>query len=106
MAKYLYQAHYNTEGAKAIVKEGGSSRRAAVEKAIQSVGGTLEVFYFAFGDTDLYAIADVPNNTSAMALALAVNTSGTVSVTTTPLLSVDEVDAAIQLHPSYRAPGQ
>ena len=43
MPKYLFQAHYTVEGAKAMAKEGGSSRRAAIAKATEAAGGNLDV---------------------------------------------------------------
>ncbi|MGA8295653.1 MAG: GYD domain-containing protein, partial [Acidimicrobiales bacterium] len=65
MPKYLVQASYVGDGVQGLRKEGGSARRAAVEKACVSVGGTLESFYFAFGETDVVAIIDVPDNITA-----------------------------------------
>ena len=53
MPKYLFELHYTVEGAKGVQKEGGSARRAATVKAIESVGGKLESFYFAFGESTL-----------------------------------------------------
>jgi uncharacterized protein with GYD domain len=67
MAKYLWEANYVVEGLKGLLKEGGSSRRAVVEKLVASMGGKLDVFYIAFGETDLYAIADIPDNVSTAA---------------------------------------
>ena len=61
MPKYLIQANYVGEGLKGLLKEGGSSRRAAVDKLLGSVGGRVEAFYYAFGDTDAFAIVDVPD---------------------------------------------
>ncbi len=106
MPKYLFQANYVGEGVKGLLKEGGSSRRAAVEKAAQSMGGTLEAFYYAFGDTDAYVIVDLPDNATATALALTVNASGVTVVKTTVLMTPEDVDAAVKKSPSYRAPGQ
>jgi uncharacterized protein with GYD domain len=106
MPKYLFQANYVGEGVKGLLKEGGSSRRAAVEKAAQSLGGKLEAFYYAFGDTDAYVIVDLPDNATASALALTVNSSGATVVKTTVLMTPEEVDAAVKKSPSYRAPGQ
>jgi len=106
MPKYLFQANYVGEGVKGLLKEGGSSRRAAVEKAAQSVGGKLEAFYYAFGDTDAYVIVDLPDNATATALALTVNSSGVTVVKTTVLMTPEDVDAAVKKSPSYRAPGQ
>jgi len=106
MPKYLFQANYVGEGVKGLLKEGGSSRRVAVEKAAQSVGGKLEAFYYAFGDTDAYVIVDLPDNATATALALTVNSSGVTVVKTTVLMTPEDVDAAVKKSPSYRAPGQ
>lgn len=106
MPKYLLQANYVGEGIKGLLKEGGSSRRAAAEKAIQSVGGKLDAFYYAFGDTDGFLIADVPDNVSMAALALTVSASGLVTAKTTVLLTPEEIDAAVKKTPAYRPPGQ
>jgi len=106
MPKYLFQANYTGDGVMGLLKEGGSSRRAAVEKGARSVGGKVEAFYFAFGDVDAYIIIDLPDNAAATALALAVNASGGAVTTTTVLLTPEEVDGAVKKSPSYRAPGQ
>jgi uncharacterized protein with GYD domain len=104
--KYLLQANYVGDGIKGLLKEGGTSRRAAAEKAVQSLGGTLEAFYYAFGEIDAYVIVDVPDNASMTAIALTVSASGAVTIKTTVLLTPEEVDAAMQKTPSYRPPGQ
>jgi len=69
MPKYLVSANYANEGIKGLLKEGGSSRQAVVEKLVGSMGGSLESMYYAFGETDLYIIADMPDNESMAALA-------------------------------------
>ncbi len=51
MPKYLCNVSYTAEGIKGLAREGGSARRAAVEKLIGDLGGKLEAFYFAFGET-------------------------------------------------------
>ncbi len=106
MPKYLFQASYTTEGAKGLLKEGGTKRRAAVEQLMKSVGGKLEAFYFAFGEPDVYSIIDVPDATTAAALSLAVNSAGAVQLSTTPLLPPEEIDAACKKSVAYRAPGK
>ena len=106
MPKYLLQANYVGDGVKGLLKEGGTSRRAAAEKAVKSMGGTLEAFYYAFGETDAYAIAEVPDNASMAALALTINASGAVTLKTTVLMTPEEVDQAAKKTPSYRPPGQ
>ena len=106
MPKYLVQANYVGEGLKGLLKEGGSSRRAAVEKLFGSLGGKVEAFYYAFGDTDLFVIADVPDNVTAAALSLTVNAAGAATARVTVLLTPEEIDAASKKSPSYRPPGQ
>jgi uncharacterized protein with GYD domain len=105
MPKFLITGSYTAEGARGLMKEGGSSRRAAVQKALDGVGGKLEAFYFAFGKDDAYVIVDVPDNASVIAVSLAVNASGVVRVSTTPLISPDDLDAASKKSIGYRAPG-
>jgi uncharacterized protein with GYD domain len=106
MPKYLGQCNYVGEGLKGLLKEGGSSRRAIVEKLVQSLGGTVEAFYYAFGETDLYVIADVPDNISMTTIALTINATGAVTVKTTVLLTPEEVDEAVKKTPTYRPPGR
>lgn len=105
MAKYLFEARYSVEGAKGLVREGGSGRRAAVAAMAESMGGKLETFYFAFGDVDAYVIVDIPDSVSAAAVALAVNQSGGASVNTVVLLTPEDVDAASKIAVDYRPPG-
>jgi uncharacterized protein with GYD domain len=105
MAKYLIKANYTADGAKGFVHDGGTGRRAAVEKMLASVGGRLDAFYFAFGDTDLYVIADLPDHTAAAAVALTVGQSGKASTRTIVLLTPEEMDAASKKTVAYRPPG-
>lgn len=105
MPKYLIEASYTVEGIKGIRSGGGSSRRDAVASAVESAGGRLESIYFAFGDHDVYAIIDLPDNESATAVALTVNASGAVNARTTVLLTPEEVDAAANRSIEYRPPG-
>ena len=106
MAKYLFQGSYIGEGLKGLLREGGTSRIDAANKLFGSLGGTLECFYFAFGAEDLVVICDLPNNVSALAYSLAINNSGLARGRVTVLATPEEVDAAVKLTPSYRAPGQ
>ena len=106
MPKYLFEANYTPEGAKGILKEGGSARKAAIEKAVTALGGRLEVFYFAFGDVDAYVIVDLPDSVTAASMALAVNQSGLASTKTIVLLTPEETDAATRMTVSYRGPGR
>lgn len=106
MPKYLIQASYTADGVKGLLKDGGSKRRAAAEGAIKGLGGKLESFYFAFGETDVFAIADAPDNISAAAVSLAVSASGLVHARTTALLTPEEMDQATKKSVSYRPPGK
>lgn len=106
MGKYLIKVCYSTEGIKGVRAEGGSSRVQTVRRLIESVGGTLECFYFAFGDTDVYIIVDVPDASTAMSLASAVGSSEAISsYETVVLVDAEEVDAAAKMSVGYRAPG-
>jgi uncharacterized protein with GYD domain len=105
MPKFLFQASYTQAGVKGVQSAGGSSRRDAVAKLAEGMGGKLESFYFAFGDTDAYVIVDLADTEAATAVALAVNASGGVTVTTVMLLTPEEVDAAAQRSVDYRPPG-
>jgi len=105
MAKYLIAGSYTAQGTKGLIAEGGSSRKAAIESALKGVGGRLDSIYYAYGDVDVFAIIDVPDSASALALSLVVNASGAVQVRTTPLVSVEEVDAACKKTVPYRPAG-
>lgn len=106
MAKFLFQANYTPEGAKGIIKDGGSARRIAIEKAVTGLGGRLEAFYFAFGGVDAYVIVDLPDNVTAAAMGLAVGQSGLASTKTVVLLTPEDVDAATKKSVTYRGPGR
>ena len=106
MPKYLVQAAYVGEGLKGLLKEGGSSRRAAVETVIKGMGGTLESFYYAFGEYDVVGVVEFPDNETAAAFSLAINASGAVKAKTTVLMTTEEVDEAVKKTVNYRPPGQ
>ena len=105
MPKYLITAWYTAEGAKGVLKEGGTKRRQAAEQAIKSAGGKLEAFYFAFGDNDAFVIVDAPDHASVAAMSLAINASGAVRTKTVVLLTPEEIDQATKKGTTYRAPG-
>lgn len=65
----------------------------------------MEAFYFAFGDTDVYVIGDLPDNQTATARALNVNQSGGATVKTVVLLTPEEVDNAVNASVEYTPPG-
>jgi uncharacterized protein with GYD domain len=106
MTKYLFQGNYVGQGIKGLMQEGGSKRREAVAQALESVGGSLESIYFAFGETDVLGVFDIPDQADAAALSLMINSSGAVKLRLTPLLTCEDLDAAAARTPSYRPPGQ
>ncbi len=106
MAKYLIAASYTTDGARGVLKDGGTKRRQAAEQVIKSAGGKLEGFYFAFGETDAYVIVDAPDAATVAAVSLAINATGAVNTKTIVLLSPEEIDQAAKKNVTYRAPGQ
>lgn len=106
MPKYLIQASYTAEGLKGLHKDKASGRRKAVMNSVEPLGGKLESMYYAFGQDDVIAVLDLPDNVSASAVSLAVSASGMVRTRTTPLLTVEEVDQALQKTVNYKAPGR
>jgi uncharacterized protein with GYD domain len=106
MPKYLCQASYSPEGVIGLMKDTASGRRSAVKAGVKSVGGKLESFYFSFGSDDVIIIVDLPDNIAAARLAASVAVSGLVSMITTPLLTVEEMDKALSKEAKYQAPGQ
>jgi uncharacterized protein with GYD domain len=104
MSKYLFYASYTEEGLKGLLKEGGSSRQEAVEQTIEGLDGTLEAFYYAFGDADVFVIADLPDDVSAFSLIA--NAAGTAKVKTVVLITPEDVDEATKKSVDYRPPGQ
>ncbi len=105
MPTYLWQASYTVDGTKGLLKEGGSKRRAAVQQAVEKAGGKLHAFYYAFGEADLYGIAEFPDHATAAAVSMAVNVAGTATLRTTVLMTPEEIDAAVKKTVSYRPPG-
>jgi uncharacterized protein with GYD domain len=105
MAKFLVKASYSVEGGKGVQRAGGTSRRDAVAAMAEGLGGSLESFYFAFGETDAYVVLDLPDNRTAAAASLAVNASGAASSEVVVLLTTDDIDAAAKMSVDYRPPG-
>ena len=105
MPKYLVRATYTTKGIQGVIADSASGRRSDVTAAINAAGGTVEAFYFAFGEDDVIFIADLPSNITIAAATIAAAASGALRVRTTVLLTVEEVDRALELQTPYRAPG-
>jgi uncharacterized protein with GYD domain len=105
MPKYLVEATYLSEGVSGLLKEGGTRRRLAIDDLFKSLGGTVEAFYYAFGDVDVFIIGDLPDNATAAALAFRVNAAGAAKCKTTVLLTTQEIDEAVKKTAVYRPPG-
>ncbi|HEX9824689.1 MAG TPA: GYD domain-containing protein [Actinomycetota bacterium] len=105
MAKYLFTVQLTQQGAAGTMKEGGTGRREVVEKMAAGLGATIEAFYYAFGENDVYIIVDAPDPEAVIAISLTVSASGAAAVTTTPLITAEEVDAARDRTVDYRPPG-
>jgi uncharacterized protein with GYD domain len=105
MPRYMIQASLTGEGLKGTLAEGGTARKAALEQTIASLGGTLETFYYSFGDSDVVGIADMPDNVSAAAFAVTVAAAGVAAPKTTVLLTAEEIDQVAAKAVAYRPPG-
>ena len=106
MPKYMLQASYTAEGTKGLIRDGGVSRRKAAKELIESMGGTMESFYYALGEDDAFVIVDVPDQPSLVAAMLSIGASGLVTGKSTALFSAEEMDEATKKTPLYRGPGQ
>ena len=106
MASYLILGSYSPEGAKGVLKNGGTARADAVKKTVKSLGGKVQSFHFAFGAEDAVVVVDLPDNIAAAALGLAVSATGVTSVKTVVLLSPAEIDEAAKRQVTYTPPGK
>ena len=105
MPKFLLEVRYTVDGLKGVVAKGGTARVEAATAGVESAGGKVEAFYFAFGENDVYVIADMPDNAAPAAVALTVGAAGGATVKTVPLLTPGEVDQATKAKVDYRPPG-
>lgn len=104
MSKYLYRASYTPEGLKELLKDGGSKRRDFVAQVAKAMGISVEAFYFAFGDDDVYIIVDALDNATAAAGTLLMNAAGIVTVRTTLLMTPEETDEVVKMTADFRMP--
>ena len=106
MNRYLIVGTYTTEGAKGVLKEGGTGRAAASQAALASMGGSLVSFHFALGSDEWYSIVDLPDNAAAAAIALIGTASGTLRSRAIALITPEEMDAITAKAPDFRPPGE
>jgi uncharacterized protein with GYD domain len=107
MPLYLSRFSYTPETWARLIGN-PEDRRKAAQEYIESVGGKLHGFWYAFGDYDGYTLWEAPDNESMAAVALAISGGGALSsLETTVLLTVDETLAALRRaeQVGYRAPG-
>jgi uncharacterized protein with GYD domain len=107
MPRYLSLFKYSTEGAKGFLKEKAAAREGAAKKAIESVGGKLEIFYWVgSGEYTGVAISELPDAASGAAFLALVDASGAFSrFNNIELLTASEVDRALGKSMAYRPPG-
>lgn len=104
MTKFMWSGSYTQAGTSGLIAEGGSARKEVVEKLVESVGGKVETFYFAFGSDDLIVIGEVPDNVTGASIALTVAASGAANGRVTILLTPEEIDKAAKMSPAYKPP--
>jgi uncharacterized protein with GYD domain len=107
MPLYLTRFSY-TPSTWAKLIQNPEDRRTAAKEYIESVGGKLHGFWYAFGEHDGYNLWEAPDNVSMAATALAIGSGGALaSIQTTVLLTVEETLTALQKAASikYRPPG-
>ena len=105
MPRYMFKVSYSAEGLKGVMKEGAEHRATFIGKMAADMGGSLESFDFGFGETDVYAICEIPDDETAAAVAMSVGASGTGSIETVKLLTPAQVDKARGITTGYKPPG-
>ena len=83
----------------------GRRYREALRQTVEGLGGTLEGFYYAFGDDDLLLITDLPDEEAAAAFSMFVSAAGALTVSCTVLMEPETIDGAISKSVPYRKPG-
>ena len=91
----MFRTSYTKAGLEGLLREGGTGRREALRQTIEGMGGTLEGFYYAFGDCDLYLITELPDDATATAVSLSVGAAGALDVEVTVLVTPETVDEAV-----------
>ena len=108
MPVYLLRFSYTPETWSRLIQN-PEDRRDAARTYIEQVGGTLQGFWYGFGEYDGYAIYEAPDNLSMAAVVLAISSGGALaSVETTALMTVEETLEALEKSKSigYRRPGE
>ena len=106
MPKFLIKASYTAEGLKGLQKDKASGREKALATACAAAGGKLDAVYYALGEHDAFAVVDLPGQVAATPLCVAAGASGMLRTQTVPLLTVAEMDKALEADTKYRPPGK
>src|SRR5512141_1953905 len=101
----MFKVKYSVDGLKGVMREGAEHRAAFIGSLYEKHGGKMESFHFAFGETDVYVIGQLADDTTAAAIAMAVGASGVGSCETVKLLTPAEADAARAINTGYVPPG-
>lgn len=108
MPVYLTKFSYTAETWAKLIGN-PEDRREAAKSYIESVGGKLHGFWYAFGPHDGYTLWEAPDNVSMAAIALAIGSGGAItSLETTVLMTVDETMEALRQaqQVQYKRPGE
>jgi uncharacterized protein with GYD domain len=97
MALYLYQAAYTPESWAAMIANPGP-RPVDIGRSIsEQIGGRVIGVWFAFGEYDIVAVLEAPDNVNMAAAALKLASGGALTAAkTTPLLSIEDGIEAMQ----------
>jgi uncharacterized protein with GYD domain len=76
-----------------------------VEEMAKRLGGHVDFFYYSFGASDVVAIVEVPDATTAAAISMGIKATGAVEISMTVLISPEDIDNASKKSVGYRAPG-
>ncbi len=86
MPLYMYQAAYTPESWAAQMKNPQNRVEAVGRQMCEAAGGKLVGGWLCFGDYDVVIIADLPNNESMAAIALAAGAGGAIKASKTTVL--------------------
>jgi len=105
MPLYLGRFSYSSDAVQALVSN-PQDRSAVARELAESLGGELLGFWFTFGEYDGAFLAEMPDNASSAALAMAVGAGGAVRTETTVLMDMDEAQDAMRkaAKATYRPP--
>ena len=107
MPKYMYSGNYTEKGVAGLLKDGGKARHEEAEKSAEAMGGSLEAYYWAYGTLDFLMIVDIPSEAMAIRFSLHVGASGVFNGKLTPLISVEQMEAATSTNlPEVGLPGE